>query len=133
MEQSYIIKIIRSFSNNPRKEIKKAFKVYFIDLGVRNAVIDNVSLVENRNDKGAIFENFFIMERIKNTSVKSFSPNFMFWKDRVGREVDLVEYLNGEVLAYECKWNADSEHNFKEFLKLYPKAKTEVVSPDKML
>src|SRR3989338_9462233 len=49
LEQSYIIKIIRSFSNNPRKEIKKAFKVYFIDLGVRNAVIDNVSLVENRN------------------------------------------------------------------------------------
>lgn len=133
LEQSYIIRVIRSFSRNKRKEIKKAFKVYFIDIGVRNAVADDISLVENRNDKGAIFENFFVMERIKDNSIESFSPNFMFWRDRFGAEVDLIEEKDAKIKAYECKWNPETQVSFNSFKKLYPEATTEIVSPEYFL
>jgi predicted AAA+ superfamily ATPase len=133
LEQSYIIKIIRSFSNNPRKEIKKAFKIYFMDIGVRNAIIDETSSVENRKDKGEIFENFFVIERIKNNATKPFPPRFMFWRDRFGSEIDLVEYLNNEINAFECKWNKNSPVSFNSFKKLYPEATTKIVSPEFLL
>jgi predicted AAA+ superfamily ATPase len=82
LEQSYVIKVVRSFSRNPRTEIKKAFKIYFIDIGVRNAIIDNIGAIETRNDKGAIFENLFVIERLKNGMSETFPPNIMFWKNR---------------------------------------------------
>lgn len=133
LEQSYIVRVMRSFSRNKRKEIKKAFKVYFIDIGVRNAVADDISLVENRNDKGAIFENFFIMERIKDNSIESFPPNFMFWRDRFGAEIDLIEEKDAKIKAYECKWNQETQVSFNSFKKLYPEATTEIVSPEYFL
>jgi len=133
LEQSYIVRIVRSFSRNKRKEIKKAFKVYFIDIGVRNAVIDDISLVEKRNDKGYIFENFFIMERIKESSAEAFPPNFMFWKDRFGAEIDLIEEKNAKINAFECKWNSDNSTNFKKFLRSYPEAGIQIVSPEYFL
>jgi len=52
--QFYII--VRSFSNNHRNELKKAFKVFFLDLGIRNVIIDNLDPLKNREDKGVIFE-----------------------------------------------------------------------------
>jgi len=133
LEQSYIIRVIRSFSRNKRKEIKKAFKVYFIDIGVRNAVIDDISSVDNRNDKGAIFENFFIMDRIKENVTETFPPNFMFWRDRFGSEIDLIEEKNAQIHAYECKWSNKGETHFNKFLKYYPNSNTRIVSPDYFL
>lgn len=133
LEQSYIIKVIRPFSRNQRNELKKAFKIYFIDMGVRNAVIDNVSPVENRKDKGAIFENFFIMERLKENSIQSFPPNLMFWRNKFGAEVDLIEYKNAEIEAFECKWGSNHAAGFDKFLEYYPEANTQVVSPEYFL
>ena len=65
MEQSFIIKIVHSFSQNSRNELKKAFKVFFIDIGVRNSLVDIKKPIEERTDKGFIFENFFIAEKLK--------------------------------------------------------------------
>lgn len=133
LEQSYVIKIIRPFSRNPRNEIKKAFKIYFIDTGVRNAVVDNVSTLDERQDKGALFENFFIMERFKINSVEAFPAQIMFWRTRVGDEIDVIEELEGKISSYECKWNNDKQVSFDVFLKKYPEAKTVVVSPESLI
>ncbi len=130
LEQSYVIKIIRPFSRNPRNEIKKAFKIYFIDTGVRNAVIDNVSALPNRQDKGMLFENLFIMERFKIGSTEAFPAQIMFWRTRTGKEIDVIEELEGKISAYECKWNSERRASFDVFLKKYPEAKTTVVSPE---
>ena len=65
LEQAFIIKRVYSFSNNRRNELKKAFKVFFLDIGVRNALIDIDSPMDTRRDKGAIFENFFVTEKMK--------------------------------------------------------------------
>jgi len=104
LEQSFIIKRIYSFSNNPRNEIKKGFKVFFLDVGVRNALVDIVSPMDTRTDRGAIFENFFITERMKKGALEIFPPEIMFWRTRTGLEIDVIEKNGIEIFAYECKW-----------------------------
>lgn len=104
LEQSFIIKRFYSFSNNPRNEIKKAFKVFFLDVGVRNALVDIASPMATRADKGAIFENFFVAELMKKGVIEIFPPEIMFWRTRTGAEIDVVEKNGIEIFAYECKW-----------------------------
>ncbi|MFH1252756.1 MAG: ATP-binding protein [Candidatus Uhrbacteria bacterium] len=104
LEQSFIIKRIYSFSNNPRNEIKKGFKVFFLDIGVRNALVDIASPMATRADKGAIFENFFVAELMKKGSLEIFPPEIMFWRTRTGVEIDVIEKDGVKIFAYECKW-----------------------------
>lgn len=128
LEQAYIIKVIHSFSNNPRTEIKKAFKVFFLDVGVRNVLVGGTEPLVERRDKGAIWENFFISERLKIGSLEIFPPDIMFWRTRKGREIDIVEKSGQRITAYECKWKKE-EVSFADFLSKYPNAKTHIVSP----
>lgn len=132
LEQAFVVFRLPSFSRNPRTEIKKAFKIFFFDLGVRNAVIDNISLVENRPDKGAIFENFFIVERMKKGLLESLPPKMAFWRRRDGLEIDLIEDKNGLLSAYECKWS-NEEFSFSEFLKKYKETLTKIVTLETVL
>jgi len=104
LEQSFIIRIVHSFSNNPRTELKKAFKVFFLDVGVRNALVDIASPMHTRADRGAIFENFFVAELMKKGSLEIFPPEIMFWRTRSGLEIDVIEKSGVEIFAYECKW-----------------------------
>lgn len=132
LEQAFVIFRLPSFSRNSRTELKKAFKVYFFDLGIRNAVIDDISSVENRADKGAVFENFFIVERMKKGLLESLPPKLAFWRRRDGLEIDLVEDKNGLLFAYECKWK-NEEFSFNEFLKKYKAALAKIVTIETIL
>jgi len=89
-EKFYIIKTLRTYSTNKRKEISKKFKVYFTDIGVRNALIKNYASLDLRADSGAIFENVVINEVFFNSYYFRLPYNFYFWKDRNNYEVDLV-------------------------------------------
>src|SRR3989338_1556071 len=104
LEQSFIIKRVYAFSNNPRTELKKAFKVFFLDVGVRNALVDIASPMGTRADKGAIFENFFVAELMKKGTLEIFPSEIMFWRTRSGAEIDVIEKSGIEIFAYECKW-----------------------------
>ncbi len=128
LEQSYIIKIIHSFSNNPRVELKKAFKIVFLDVGVRNVLVGGTEPMEARADKGFIWENFFVGERLKLGTLETFPPEILFWRTRQGAEIDVIEKNGTSVTAYECKWSK-ADVTFKEFLNKYPLAKTSVVRP----
>lgn len=127
LEQSFIIKIIHSFSNNPRTELKKAFKVFFLDTGVRNAMVDIDSPMISRADKGVIFENFFIIELMKKGVVDIFTPEIMFWRTRAGVEIDVIEKKGIEIFAYECKWK-DNVIVPTAFKNAYPNAYFECIN-----
>ncbi len=127
LEQSYVIKRVNSFNTNQRNELKKSFKIYFIDLGVRNAVIDSFGLVEDRADKGFLFENYIFMELLKRESLDFWATKIYFWRTKEQIEVDFVLNKNEEIKAYECKWS-NQEVVFNKFLALYSKAKTKVIS-----
>ena len=132
LEQSFIIKRVYAFSNNPRNEIKKGFKVFFLDTGVRNALVDITSLMTERNDRGAIFENYFFSERLKKGSLEIFPPEIMFWRTRMGQEIDVIEKSGVNVSAFECKWK-DTALVPKRFVKDYPKAVFKSITVENIL
>ncbi|MEK7538722.1 MAG: ATP-binding protein [Patescibacteria group bacterium] len=134
LEQAYVIKKVRAFSKNKRNEIKKSFKLYFIDMGIRNAVVQNISHdMTTRADRGFLLENLFFMELLKNNINESFPPQVYFWRNTKGYEVDFVLEDKGIIHAYECKWNEQEQVVFSVFKKSYPNAEIDVVTPNKLI
>lgn len=127
LEQAYIIKRVNTFSRNGRNELKKAFKIYFIDIGVRNAVIDSLASVHTRKDKGAIFENFVFLELLKYEVCEPFPGRISFWRTDTKVEIDFIVYKNELPHAIEVKWKQE-DVSFKKFLEVYKDATTKVVT-----
>lgn len=105
LEKGFVIYRLSSFSKNLRNEIKMNRKVYFYDNGIRNMVIGDFKNLDNRNDVGALWENFLITERIKLNRYFQPTAHSYFWRTKQKQEVDYVEELNGDVNGYEIKWN----------------------------
>ena len=132
LEKSYIIFRLGTFSRNLRNELKASRKIYFWDLGIRNAVIGNLSQVENRNDVGELWENFVIAERLKqNAYTGSFAQSY-FWRTRLQHEIDYLEEVDGHLKAFEIKWNTRKAHvkSPESFSKAYPDATYQVITPE---
>ena len=131
LEKSYIIFRLGSFSRNLRNELKSSRKIYFWDLGIRNLLIGNLSQVENRTDAGALWENFIIAERLKRNSYNGSIAQYWFWRTQQQKEIDYLEEANGQLDAYEFKWN-DKKANVRvpeSFTKAYPEATFHVITP----
>jgi predicted AAA+ superfamily ATPase len=137
LEKGYIVFRLPSFSRNLRNEIKTNQKIFFYDTGVRNMIIGNFNLLDSRNDKGALWENFLISERIKKINYDNTLANSYFWRTKQQQEIDYVEEISGVLTGYEFKWNPKSKvkipksfgeaynskvdiinrNNFREFIK----------------
>lgn len=131
LEKSFIIFRIDSFSRNLRNELKASRKIYFWDLGIRNAVIGNLAHIENRNDVGELWENYAIAERMKRNAYRQSFAQSGFWRTRQQKEIDYIEEENGRLHAFEFKWN-ERKANVKcpeAFATAYPDADFQVVTP----
>jgi len=103
-EQSYLIFRLYPFSRNARDEIGKSPKIYFHDLGLRNALINDFSPLYLRRDTGAIFENFIISEFYKFNDYLKTGFDLHFWRTSQGSEVDLVlSRENKSLIGLEIK------------------------------
>jgi uncharacterized protein len=120
LEQSFIVFRLSALSNNERKEVSKMSKIYFYDLGVRNALIDDFRPMETRTDRGAIFENFIIMERIKYNSYHHSYARYYYWRTYGGAEVDLVESYDGMHHGYEIKMGSKKARTPKSWMEQHP-------------
>ena len=104
LEKSFIIFRLGSYSGNLRNEIKKSTKIFFYDNGIRNGIINDLSPVENRQDTGALWENFCVSEIVKQKLTSGINSEFYFWRTYDGAEIDLVEIKDGIINAHEFKW-----------------------------
>ncbi|WP_276979854.1 ATP-binding protein [Flavobacterium filum] len=121
LEKAFVIFSVRSFSRNLRNEIKANQKIYFYDTGVRNAVINNFNPIQLRNDKGALWENYVIAERIKFNHYRNHFYQFYFWRTTEQQEIDWIEESDGQLSAFEFKWqNAAKAKLTKTFANAYP-------------
>lgn len=105
LEKCFIIFRLNSFSRNARNEIKKGKKIYFVDNGVRNAVLSHFAPLEMRNDSGMLWENLMVAERIKRNAYKKSYAQLYFWRTHDQKEIDLIEDMDGKLTAFEFKWN----------------------------
>ncbi len=106
LEKSFVIQSLQGFSRNLRKEVTSKKKYYFLDTGIRNAIVSQFNSLENRNDFGALFENFCFIERLKKHDYEEYYGNNYFWRTYDGKEIDFVEESDGFLSGYECKFSA---------------------------
>lgn len=131
LEKCYIIFRLNSFSRNLRNELTTSRKIYFYDNGIRNAIISNYMQVENRNDVGALWENFLISERIKMTEYNDLFCNRYFWRTKSQQEIDYLEEHDGKLHAYEFKWKENAKVKFpKTFTGTYSDSELSVITPN---
>ena len=109
LEKGFIIFTLNGYSRNLRNELKFAKKIYFWDNGVRNTIVNNFNPLSMREDKGIIWENFIISERMKrNNYVNPFIKSY-FWRTTSQQEIDYIEEIDGKLTAYEIKWNENAK------------------------
>ena len=133
LEKSFIIKRIGGFSKNLRSEVTKSSRFFFLDMGIRNAIINNFNPISVRNDVGMLWENFMIMERIKKQHYERTFSNNYFWRTYNQQEIDFVEERGGKLYAYEFKFGKGKAKAPKQWLSAYPDASFYVVTPNNFL
>lgn len=131
LEKVYVVFRLHPFSGNQRNEITSKPKIYFYDNGIRNAIIGQFNPLQNRQDIGALFENFFISEKMKQLSYTGFYGKTHYWRNTQQAEIDFIEIIEGEISAYEIKYNPNKKVLFtKSFTEKYHPKATLVVNKD---
>lgn len=129
LEKNYIIFLLAPYAKNKRKIISKLKKIYFYDLGIRNAVINNFSFLPDRADVGALWENFAAVERLKFQHYHEIYAENYFWRTYDGSEVDWVEEQNGKALGFEFKWNEKRKTRESIFWKEFSNSPVKIIAP----
>lgn len=131
LEKCFVVFKLPSYSRNMRNEIKKGKKIYFYDNGIRNAVLSNFALPEQRTDMGQLWENFLVSERLKRNVYSETYAQMYFWRTQTQQEIDYVEECDGRLSAYEFKWNPRAKATMpKNFKEAYPDSSFTIISPD---
>jgi len=128
LSKVYILHKVGGFSRNLRKEITKNSKWYFLDNGIRNAVIANFNSIASRNDIGQLWENYMISERLKHQEYKRISSNNYFWRTYDQQEIDWVEERDGSLYGYEFKWKESKIKIPSQWTNTYPDAYYKVIN-----
>jgi uncharacterized protein len=133
LEKMFVIKRVRGYSRNLRNEISKKAKYYFLDNGVRNAVIGQFGELSSRTDVGALWENFVFMELYKITGITDTLGTYYFWRTHTGQEIDIVRETGATLEAIECKWKHKTISAPKLWRDTYPHATYQLVSRENYL
>lgn len=130
LEEAFVIVRLRGFSRNLRKEIAKSQKIYFVDLGIRNAILQAFQPMELRQDSGLLWENLMVLERMKFCFNRNRSPNFYFWRTYDQQELDLIEEEDGQLRAFQFKYGNGKVKIPKLWQSTYPDSEVQIVRPE---
>ena len=136
LSKCFVIFQLSAYNRNVRTELKRGKKIYFYDNGIRNAILQNFSPLNLRQDVGALWENFLISERIKANHYAHRHAKSYFWRTTQQQEIDYIEDCDGKIDAFELKWNkrAAAKARMPEiFTKSYDVASFSAVTPDNYL
>lgn len=130
LEKAFVVFVMPALNRNVRNELKKGKKIYFLDCGIRNAIINNFSLLSTRQDAGQLWENYIIAERIKYLAYNNIDAKMYFWRTFQQQEIDLIEEHESGLKAFEFKWGKTGKARFSAtFTDNYPGATTDVITP----
>lgn len=129
----FIIYSVSGFSRNRDNEITKMKKWYFMDNGIRNAIINSFNGLNMREDVGKLWENYINSERIKTLEYKQIFVSQYFWRTHTKQEIDRIEEQNNSIAAFEYKWGKANKKKPTEFAKSYPDATFEIVNQENYL
>ena len=131
LEKAFVLYRLDGFSRNLRSEVTRNSKYYFYDNGIRNAVVNQFNPTDQRDDIGALWENFIVMERMKHLEYSFIPANQYFWRTYSQQELDLVEEKGKNLDGYEFKWSHNKSPKVPpEWSRTYPHATYSVINPD---
>lgn len=105
-------------------------KYYFMDIGIRNALIFNFNSLRLRDDVGKLWENFLIVERMKRNEYIRRPVNYYFRRTYDQKEIDLVEEGEGRLQGWEFTWSVKPPKPPAEWLTAYFNSSYEVITPE---
>ena len=134
LEKAYVIFGRPGFSRNLRKEIAKSRRYYFYDNGIRNGLINNFSPLALRDDIGALWENYIVVERLKFNLYTGRQTESYFWRTYDRQEIDLIEELGGRLDGTEVKWSPQPRIRVpRAWRQAYPDSSVRVVDRENYL
>jgi hypothetical protein len=134
LEKVFVLRKVRGYNRNLRKEVTKNARFYFWDNGIRNALLNDFKPLDLRNDIGLLWENYLLSERYKKLKYSNLNKEFYFWRTYDQQEVDSIEVRNQAIEAYEFKWSPTRAAKAPSgFQAAYPDATFQVIHPDNYL
>lgn len=129
LEASFIAFRLKPYYNNFNKRIVKTPKIYFYDTGLLAYLLGvrTVKDLQMHFAKGQLFENFIILEKIKQTWNNKSHEKYFFWRDSTGNEIDLLIERAQEVLAVEIKSGKTIHSSFFKTLNYFSKIKPDAL------
>jgi predicted AAA+ superfamily ATPase len=129
LERSDILLRIPTYFNEHRYELKKSHVFYFVDNGIRNALIRNFNPIDLRNDVDQLWRNWLISERIKWNKLNGKSVEYKFWRTHTKQTMDFIEFAEDKIQAYKTSWEKKKKMKFPAmFLELYPTISTHTLN-----
>lgn len=134
LESAFIIHRLPALTGKQGSLSNRKRKVYFYDLGIRNALIQSLQPLSMRSDREALWENFCVNERLKQQQASGKLPERFYWRGINGGKVDLVEKDNNDWQAYSFNWGEDEKLTTpKYFSETYPTAKLQPIHHQNLL
>lgn len=133
LEKAFVVQRLTGLSRNLRTEVTKNSRYYFLDNGVRNALINNFNPQPLRNDMGELWENYLVMERLKRQEYLGHSANYYFWRTYTKQELDFVEEREGRLFGYEMKWGKSPPRPPRAWHTAYPDAAFQLINRENYL
>ena len=108
LEASYLILRLPPHHNDFNKRLVKTPKLYMLDTGLASWLlgIESAQQIDTHPLRGALFETWVVAEHLKARWNAGRPSNLYFWRDRAGREVDLVIERGGRLQPVEIKAGA---------------------------
>jgi hypothetical protein len=129
LENAFLLFRLPSYENGHRYELKKSNMIYFVDNGIRNALIRNFNPTWLRHDTAELWRNYVLAERMKWLRVNQNEGNAWFWKTHTKQQMDYLEIDQGKIHAWKTDWYKKKKTKFpKSFSEAYPDAQTSVLN-----
>jgi predicted AAA+ superfamily ATPase len=105
LEMTFVAFRLQPYHKNFNKRLVKMPKLYFYDTGLAAALlgIENSQQLELNPFRGALFENFVILDLIKQRFNQANSSNLFFWRDSAGNELDVLIDQAERLIPIEIK------------------------------
>lgn len=133
LENTYVCHPVHSYSRSLGNELKKSKKIYFYDLGMRNALLKDFGALRHRSDRGVLHESFVFLQL-----ACALKPNMeiKFWRNKLGQEIDFVILKNRKPFLIEVKTtlsNREIPPAIRTFLSHYPETLGAIVFSENMV
>lgn len=119
LQASYIVTLLPPYFENSRKRLTKTPKLYFTDTGLACNLLGIESAQQLARDKmrGALFENFIVMEALKSRYNQGKESDLYFYRDSNQNEVDLILKNSSGLYGMEIKSSMTYHPDFEKALK----------------